>query len=350
MERGFRWQRGIMEDLGAIEMGAPPCSPVGCQSRLLDVNNCGEIVGWNRGPSGSLPIVWLPEGRGDLSPGYNLLQLPPTFTTGVAEAINDQGQIVGHVGPVFVRRPIVWEFDGFDYIPRDLGIRIGDLRNAAATDINEQGQVVGAATGRSGEFKSFLWLPAPAHGLGTGMHIISAGPNTSSSATAINNRGEITGGAGAPCIWLPEAAYGLPAGLNGIGSPTAGIFPTSLNDSGQIVATALVARLGTEGGTDLRAMLWQQGTWLMLDGLVVNRESWSLRNGLGGAVNAEGFIAGSALNFDLVDAGGESPVIHGYLLVPVRGRIDVPRVVPNRVGVFNSVGGSAKGRRECRNR
>ena len=111
-------------------------------------------------------------------------------------------------------------------------------------DINDQGQIVGDADGCAA-----LWMPEPAYGLPAGISELSCSVG---NARAINASGQVAGWHNGleGFLWLPEPAYGLPAGMNDLGSLPGheSTYPESTNSHGQIV--------GRAGGPPERAFLW----------------------------------------------------------------------------------------------
>src|SRR5258708_896575 len=99
------------------------------------------------------------------------------------------------------------------YTFRDLGTLGGD--SSVGYAVNNGGQVVGGFTpAGSGNYNVFLWLPAAAYGLPAGMN--NLGSLGSSIAYGINDSGETVGYGSAAFVWLPVAGYGLPAGLSNL--------------------------------------------------------------------------------------------------------------------------------------
>lgn len=173
--RGFAWQGGRMKEMPALEGGT--------HSVAIGTNDRGEVVGWaetgfkdpscgpdctNCGPDDRnqqlqfLPVVWKPR-TGEIQ------ELQPfgdcdagPCTTGTANAINNQGQVVGisgecdrAVGRASAKYAVMWE----DGVPKDLGNIGGNTWNTP-TAINEAGQVVGFANVELGpdfNAQGFLW-------------------------------------------------------------------------------------------------------------------------------------------------------------------------------------------------
>lgn len=169
--RGFAWQGGRMKEMPAVG---------GTHSVAVGVNDLGQVVGWAetdfRDPSCGrffpensrnqqlqfVPVVWKPR-TGEIQ------ELPPfgdceegPCSTGTANAINNQGQVVGisgecdqAVGRLSAKYAVMWE----DGVPKDLGNIGGDAWNTP-TAINEAGQVVGFANVELGpdfNAQGFLW-------------------------------------------------------------------------------------------------------------------------------------------------------------------------------------------------
>ena len=322
VSHGFLWSDGSLTDLGALEIGSPPCSQVGCESRALAVNDAGLVIGWTSGEGGRAPVVWLPEPMGAMPAGLNLLPLLDGFTSAVGlvghMAINEIGQIVSEVSSGTITRAVRWDFDGNEYVVTDLGtLRADGGGSAFAAGINDSGQVVGLAEADGGDFEAFIRLPEPAFGRPAGMTSIATGVGLfAPEPVDIDENGRVLGRIGGqPWLWLPEAALGFPAGFSEIPIPAFSVWPSALNSAGQILGTAFVVDL--EGNLLNRAVLWHEGTWFLLNDLIPEGP-WNLRNfTLLGSISETGFITGDGLNSALADANGFNPVTHGYLLVPL---------------------------------
>ena len=180
----FLYRDGVMIDL-MPDLGHP-------SGEALGVNDAGQVVGWMGMSivSGGEAFVW--EG-GKVTP---LGQLPGGYFS-VGAAINEFGQIVGSalIGrfPDTVTRPFLWNNGQLI----DLGILPGFDRTGAV-DINDKGQIVGQAWGVDGNPSigtGFIWK----NGTMTDLNDLIP-PNAGveiTSATAINNQGQITGQADA---------------------------------------------------------------------------------------------------------------------------------------------------------
>ncbi len=192
--------RYTITDLGVL--------PGGDSSGAESINAAGVVVGKSSGTSNpiggysgcgspitDLPFIWTP------NVGIQGLGTPPVHDSlgygpchGSAQAINDQGAIVGTLGfgqpsHVALFRPFIWtSSEGMKIVP------FGN--NTGASDINNLGTVVG--NDGSGAFR---WSP-PSSGMQYG------GGGFFARATAINDlgtaAGAVTGGTGCfggPFVW-----------------------------------------------------------------------------------------------------------------------------------------------------
>jgi len=328
----YLWSDGVMTDLGVVD--GPGCGWADhCKGEATDVNNERHAVGWTTQPSGGLGArLWLDYPVGNLPAGLNdLPDLHPGCAEPISRAlgINDSLQIVGfsldNSCIWFNKRPVLWEYNGVNWTVSDLGtLRATDGGVGFAYDINELGQVAGQASTDMGNLNACLWLPEPAYGLPAGPNNLTAGQlgDVLTVAYAINDHGEVVGNVGFvfPFIWLPEPAYGLPAGVSVIdvyasGSGIWGVTPMDINNHGQIVGAAWVVE--PIEPWHYAAAIWEDGQWRLLRDVLppVSEDEWDVFDAgwWEGAINDAGQITG--------DGGwggftGNEFVSHAFLLSP----------------------------------
>jgi len=266
----------------------------GNNAEAIAINNRGQVVGLAENgvhdSSCSAPqvldyeaVVWGP------NPG-EMHSLPPLpgDTVGFALGINDRGQAVGSSGtcantpllPLQVGpHAVLWDRG----VPRDLGsLNPGNSINTAAA-INNRSEVVGAAD-IAGALHTFLWTGAAGmRDLGT------VGTDVAS----------------------------LPGGMGGI------------NNRSQVVGSSCATTNYLSG--PCRAYLWEDGTMLDLNGLVVGISPLYLVLAYG--INDAGEMAGFGVT--------NSSEVHAFLAVPVAEDQNFPpsTIVPTRMtGVRARVG------------
>lgn len=150
--------------------------------RLVGVNDQGDIVVQLPGRA----LLWRNGARQDLGPRFG------------AAAVNERGQIVGSSTvpivvdpssplPGEVAHPFLWE----NGVMRDLGVLahvpcedVGDCEWGGATDINEQGVVLGQSKGADGVGRAFIWENGVIRDLG-------AFPGSWVYPLAINDRSQV---------------------------------------------------------------------------------------------------------------------------------------------------------------
>ncbi|HET6837364.1 MAG TPA: hypothetical protein VFH24_04925, partial [Gemmatimonadales bacterium] len=162
------WHNGVVQDL------AYDVAPDQGDGVANDVNDAGQIVGHFNGH----PFLWQNGVMQDLG------TLGGVF--GEAQAINASGDIVGGADLGNQRsHAFLWRNGRMN----DLGT-LGGL-SSYAQDINDDGQVVGHSAIATGEFHAFVWQDGVMTDLGT-----LGGDND--YAYGINQMGQVAGGSGLP--------------------------------------------------------------------------------------------------------------------------------------------------------
>lgn len=309
----FLWTDGEMEDLGV---------PGGyLVSSATALNGNGKVVGYTDGEYQSMfayiweNYVWTYLGT---LPGEGL-------DYSVASDINNNSLICGYsftVGPGSGLRGWIWQ----DGEMTDLGALGGDKSSANA--INEQGQIVGYAQVYDPEdyvIHAFIWED----GIMTDLGVLPGEVN--SAATEINENGQIVGSSShtmdtypfltvyRPCLWENGQIIdlGLPYGYaRGIAD--------AINDDGIIVGGMSTS---LSGGT-YHAFVWRNGEWENLNWLIPQDSGWELQTAVD--INNNGQIVGSG-----VAPGGD---IQAFLLNPVTTAVEdnAIEILPNDFVMMNN--------------
>ncbi len=238
--RGFVWRKGVMTPLPTLG---------GYNSAATEINNRSQVAGIAENSTADptcvapqvlvdKPVIWengviheLPTPGGDLG--------------GIALAINDYGQAVGHTGACGgfdqfdTRHAVLWQSGSVT----DLG-NLGGTTNNIAFHINNQGQVVGVSN-LPGDTTAhaFLWQNGVMFDLGT-----LAG-DVASGADSINSKGQVTGGSsdasgnGRAFLWQ----NGVMTDLNTLIPADSSLFlleANSINSRGMIVGIAAQTTTG----------------------------------------------------------------------------------------------------------
>jgi probable HAF family extracellular repeat protein len=328
------WRNGVLTPLGTL--GGPNSSVT------WNVKNTqGVIVGISQTadpePRGELWSSFFfyfgPFGAGFINLGFvwenNQMRALPNFpggNMGFATGANNLRQAVGWaengvedpercVSPqVFQFRPAMWTLGPPDQI-HELPLITGDS-SGSATAINDNGQIVGIsgicdqAVGRRTAKHAVLWE----NGTVTDIYPDAPAPwwNT---PTAINQRGDIVGFAGDPAFFEGEILHAFKwtrdDGIRQL-RPLPNRTPEhvdseayGINERGQVVGVSSDA-----DGVDTRAVIWDHGN--IPTDLNELKGSFSARLETAKDINDNGEITGRA-----IDANG---VRTTYLAVPVRGR------------------------------
>lgn len=119
--------------------------PTGFNSYANAINDQGEVVGTFSNGVYQVPVLWTAQQR------YYLGTLPGFEPSAVALQMNNNGQAVGFSGATHAGRAVIWEAG---YIA-ELGTFGGDY--STAIDINDAGQIIGLSSDANGVAKPFLW-------------------------------------------------------------------------------------------------------------------------------------------------------------------------------------------------
>ena len=256
------------------------------------LSDAGHVTGFLWGTTTTYtPYVW--------HPTTGMLDLGPLgATNGQGEAVNSTGHVVGHMDGLVYRDAFLWDGSQLVTLPRldDGGFQ------TIAEDINELSQITGYSTyprpdgNPDGWLHATLWLPEPAYGLPAGIHDIddlsefNDDYDQYSVAKAINDLGQVAiwgtrrGWDGFLYLrfylWLPEPDYGLPAGLNDLGFVNEAFggtpYAEAINNRGEIAF-----RGNWDPSSficDCRATLWRQGEWIDLNTQIpaADQQNWFL--------------------------------------------------------------------------
>ena len=224
----FLWDRGVRTDMGPIPNWA------GTDSRAVDLNDKGEVLGTGLGPeSFEVGFVW---SGGVITPVGD----PTAFGGNGVVDITNRGQVLG---ADFVTGAFLWQSGVATYLGSVPGH--GPSEPAA---VNEGGWVAGTSPIEGGDEQAFLWR----QGVFT-----TVGPaGTASRSVDINDKGQVIGtfwrsvgdelSAGA-FVWQKGELFELGEGLDG------GINVVAISEKGHIIGT-----VADTSGT-IHAVLWTTG-------------------------------------------------------------------------------------------
>ena len=185
------------------------------------INDAGDAAGFASTAAGQSAVLW-PAGGGRVD-----LSARPGAGPGAAADVNENGQVVGRASG----RAVLWQTDGSV-------VRVADVANATESEaaaVNNRGTVVGfVRLGTQGERRAFLWTPDG------GTRFLATPAGGRSAALGINDAGQIVGwvqeGGIAdirPAVWSsPEAFTVLSSGS------TFATQASAINDHGVIVGSS----------------------------------------------------------------------------------------------------------------
>ncbi len=232
---------------------------------------------------------------------------------GWANVINDRGEAVGtaeNTTPdpncqppqVFQFKPVTWKNGHIHELPT-FG---GDL-DGVAEAVNDNGDVVGSS-GDCGPFSVNLTYLLARHALlwqnGRVTDLGNLGGDFGNIAFFVNNHGQVVGSSdlagdetGHAFLWTRGT------GIQDLGTLPGDVFSTAIgmNDASEIVGVSL------DASYNLRAFLWRNGRMIDLNSVVPANSPLSLM--LGVTINSDGVIVGLAQQ----KSTGE---FHGFLATP----------------------------------
>ena len=325
----------VVRYLGAI--GGGP-------STAVDLNEAGQVVGYSdtgefspEGFSVERAFVWLPSSAYGLPAGLHDLGSLRSHPQGSSRglAISDKGQIVGSSEidlMVFPGEPFRAAFSWRNGVMGEVPFPGERPPYNSASEVNADGMIA-LTVGTGFSCWSYIWLPEPAYGMEAGAHWLPTLPGMGEGwVKGINTHGQVVGKnlpacdivglANAVFLWLPEPAYGLPAGIHSLTSDlpqTWYVDAYGINDQGMVIGTfsdpsetsGFVWQAGVRtvlplrptglndrgwivGRSENRAVLWRDGQMSFLDDLIPADAGWTLRTA--NSINDRGQIVGYGLD------------------------------------------------------
>jgi probable HAF family extracellular repeat protein len=314
------WLEGLMGDIGAPGLGGPNSVAFGDNVRF---QAAGEAETSTLDPKGEdfcgfgthltcLPFLWK---EGVMNP-------LPTLggNNGVAYAINNRGEVAGTAEnttldpqcpapQVLHFKPVVWEKGVIHKLPT-----FGGDPDGVAQEINDNGEVVGGS-GTCATFNAnFLYNLVPVHALlwekGKATDLGNLGGQTGQAggniAYDINNQGQVVGNSDLPGDTTFHAfLWTKTTGMQDLGTLSGDIASVSIsiNDAGSVIGASLDANFSP------RAFLWEKGVMTDLNTLIAGDSPLYLLTGC--SINSRGEITGLGLT-----STGET---HTYLATPTHG-------------------------------
>jgi probable HAF family extracellular repeat protein len=314
------WLNGQMKDIGAHGLGGP-------NSIAFADNESSQAVGEaelsTSDPNGEdfcgfsthltcLPFLWQAGG---------MIQLPTLGgNNGVAMAISNRGEVAGFAEnstpdpgctapQVLQFNPVVWEKGVIHELPT-----FGVDPDGVAQQINDYGQVVGGSGTCAAFNTNFLYNLVPVHALlwekGKAIDLGNLGGQTGQAggniAYDINNQGQVVGNSDLQGDTTFDAfLWTRKTGMQDLHTLSGDVASTSIsiNDAGSVVGLSLDADFNP------RAFLWEKGVMTDLNTLIAGDSPLYLISGC--SINSSGEITGLGLT-----SSGE---IHTYLARPAHG-------------------------------
>jgi probable HAF family extracellular repeat protein len=314
------WLEKLKVDIGAPGLGGPNSIAFGDNERF---QSAGEAETSTPDPNGEdfcgfgthltcLPFLWQ---------GGEMMQLSTLGgNNAVAMAISNRGEVAGFAEnsmpdpgcpapQVLHFMPVVWEKGVIHKLPT-----FGGDPDGVAQQINDNGEVVGGS-GTCATFNTnFFYNLVPVHALlwekGKPTDLGNLGGKTGQAggniALDINNQGQVVGNSDLlgdttfhAFLWTRKTRMQDLGTLSG----DVASFSISINDAGSVVGGSLDAKFNP------RAFLWEKGVMTDLNTLIAGDSPLYLLTGC--SINSRGEITGLGLT-----STGE---IHTYLATPTRG-------------------------------
>ncbi len=306
----FIWQNGVMTQL--------PLPSESGEGAAQGINAAGQVAGWCRVPTteGSQvqACVWTPDGSGWT---VTVLGLPDGYRWCVALKINNAGQVLAQAEKW---DDLEWEsfYVGCVWNGTSWTVLMdGETPLSYPLQMNEQGQVLAQAS----DGRLVLWND------GTATPIVGDVAHPVEYAS-MNNLGQVVGVyydsqnlSEVSFFYLPEAAYGLEAGLHTV----SGAFAyRAINDAGLILSSKLVyedkngdGNLDTFDGTELTTayLSGSPGFTCFLPGAEVANALLNANGEVGGLLNMyyggppAGFYASAAAGVVLLNGLAQDPYL-----------------------------------------
>jgi len=314
------WLEELKVDIGVPGLGGPNSIAFGDNERF---QSAGEAETSTPDPKGEdfcgfathltcLPFLWQDGG---------MIQLPTLGgNNGTAMAISNRGEVAGFAEnstpdpgcpapQVLHFKPVVWEKGVIHKLPT-----FGDDPDGVAQEVNDKGQVVGGS-GTCATFNPNLFFNlVPVHALlwekGKATDLGNLGGKTGQAggniALDINIQGQVVGNSDLPGDTTFHAfLWTRRTGMQDLGTLSGDVasLSISINDGGSVVGASLDANFNP------RAFVWEKGLMTDLNTLIAGDSPLYLLTGC--SINSRGEITGLGLT-----STGE---IHTYLATPTHG-------------------------------
>ncbi len=314
------WLEKLKVDIGSPGLGGPNSIAFGDNDGF---QSAGEAETSTPDPNGEdfcgfgthltcLPFFWQ---DGEMT------QLPTLGgNNGVAWAISDRGEVAGFAEnstpdpgcpapQVLHFKPVVWKKGVIHQLPT-----LGGDPDGVAQQINDNGQIVGGSGTCASFNTNFLYNLVPVHALlwekGKATDLGNLGGKTGQAggniAYDINNQGQVVGNSDlAGDTTFHAFLWTKGTGMQDLGTLSGDVASVSIsiNDAGSVIGASLDAKFNP------RAFLWEKGVMTDLNTMIAGHSPLYLMTGC--SINSRGEITGLGMT-----STGE---IHTYLATPIHG-------------------------------